>query len=187
VNAAFIVALTISAVAPGIAPAEVADSSVNGFTVKITLGIQASPDDVYRRLIQNIGDWWNPAHTLSGDAHNLTIEEKPMGYFCERLPGGGGVRHMEVVNFSPGRMLVMSGGLGPLQSVAAAGSMTIQLSPVDGATRLAVSYAVSGYAPAGMNTWAAPVDGVVTQQFMRLKNYIEHGDPAPKSTPPPPR
>jgi len=94
---------------------------------------------------------------------------------------------MEVVNFFAGRMLVMSGGLGPLQSGRRGGAMTIQLSPVDGATRLAVSYAVSAMRRRAMNNLGRAGDGVVTQQFMRLKNYIEHGDPAPKSTPPPPR
>jgi hypothetical protein len=31
-----------------------------------------------------------------------------------------------------------------------------------------------------MNTWAAPVDSVLTEQFTRLKNYIERDSPAPK-------
>ena len=35
---------------------------------------------------------------------------------------------MEVVNVDPGKTLVLSGALGPLQSMAATGSMTIQLS-----------------------------------------------------------
>jgi len=145
VNATFIIlSLTIATLAPGIARADVADSANNGFTAKIALTIQASPDEVYRRLVGNIGDWWNSAHTFSGDAHNLTIEAKPMGCFCEKLPGGGGVRHMEVVNFAPGKTLVMSGGLGPLQSLAAAASMTIQLAPADGATKMTVTFAVGG-------------------------------------------
>lgn len=168
-----VLALAIAA----LAPAEVADSSPGGFTLKLALAIQASPDVVYRRLIANVGDWWDPAHTLSGDSHNLTIEEKPMGCFCEKLPGAGGVRHMEVVNLVPGKRLVMLGALGPLQSMAATGSMTIQLSEDKGATKLAVTYAVSGYLPGGMNTLAAPVDQVLTLQFTRLKNYVEHGDP----------
>jgi hypothetical protein len=37
---------------------------------------------------------------------------------------------------------------------------------------------VTGYLPAGMNTWAAPVDSVLTEQVTRLKNYVERGDPA---------
>jgi hypothetical protein len=67
------------------ATAEVGDSSAGGFTVKLTYSIQAAPDEVYRRLI-HIGDWWDSEHTFSGDAHNLTIEEKAGGCFCEKLP-----------------------------------------------------------------------------------------------------
>ncbi len=78
------------------AAADVADASANGFTVKLTLNVRASPDDVYRKLVRNIGDWWDPSHTFSGNSHNLTIEERPAGCFCEKLPDGGGVRHMEV-------------------------------------------------------------------------------------------
>jgi hypothetical protein len=41
-------------------------------------------------------------------------------------------------------------------------------------------YTVTGYMPAGMNTWAAPVDSVLTEQFTRLKSLIETGKAAPK-------
>jgi hypothetical protein len=85
-----------------------------------------------------------PSHTFSGNAHNLSIEEKAMGCFCEKLPDGGGVSHMEVVYFAPGKTLRLSGALGPL------------------------------------NTWAAPVDGVLEEQFTRLKNYVEKGDAGQK-------
>jgi uncharacterized protein YndB with AHSA1/START domain len=173
-----IVAATAFLLAPGWAAAEVADASPNGFTVKITLNIQASPDTVYSKLVGNTGDWWDPSHTFSGDSHNLTIEAKPGGCFCEKLPDGGGVRHMEVANLAPGKQLVLTGALGPLQSLAATGSMTIRFSPLERGTKLEVAYTVVGYLPAGMNTWAAPVDGVLKAQFSRLKNYAEHGDPA---------
>ena len=173
-------AVALVALTPSGVVADVADSSASGFTVKLAVSIQAAPDEVYRRLVRNVGEWWNPAHTFSNDARNLSIEEKAMGCFCEKLPGGGGVRHMEVLYVAPGKALVMSGALGPLQSLAATGSMTIALSPAAGGTKLDVSYAVAGYVPAGMNTWAAPVNSVVTEQFTRLKNYIERGDPAAK-------
>jgi len=52
---------------PGWAFADVTDAQFGGFTVKSTITIQASQDEVYRRLIHNIGDWWNPQHTFSGD------------------------------------------------------------------------------------------------------------------------
>src|SRR5579872_3285342 len=173
-------AVLIFALAPGWAAAAVADASANGFTVKLTLRVQAAPDDVYRRIIHNVGDWWNPSHTLSGSSRNLSIEERAMGCFCEKLPNHGAVRHMEVLYFAPGERLKLGGALGPLQSMAAAEVMDIQLSPAEGGTKLEVTYAVTGYLPAGMNTWAAPVDSILTEQFMRLKNYVERGDPAPK-------
>jgi uncharacterized protein YndB with AHSA1/START domain len=168
------------AMAPGWATAAVADASANGFTVKVTLRIQAPPDDVYRRIIRSVGDWWNSSHTFSGSSRNLGIEERVMGCFCEKLPNHGAVRHMEVLFLAPGERIKLSGALGPLQSMAAAGIMDIQLSPAEGATKLEVTYAVTGYLPAGMNTWAAPVDSVITEQFTRLKNYTERGDPAAK-------
>lgn len=164
---------------PNWAAAEVADASANGFSLKLTLNIQASPDDVYRKLVRNVGDWWDPDHTYSGNSRNLTIDEKPAGCFCEKLPGGGGVRHMEVAYLAPGKQLVLTGALGPLGALAATGSMTIKFSAVDGGTKLEVAYTVIGYLPAGMNTFAAPVDGVLKLQFTRLKNYAEHGDPTP--------
>lgn len=163
--------------AAGVAAAEVADSAAGGFTVKTTFTIQASPEEVYRRLI-HIGDWWDSAHTYSGDAHNMTIEEKAGGCFCEKLANGGSVRHLEVLFVAPGKTLRMGGGLGPLQGIASSGSMTIKLSPADGGTKLEMTYAVAGYLPSGMNTLAEPVDSVLTGQFTRLKNLSERGDPA---------
>ena len=168
------------ALAPAFAAAEVADSSNNGFTTKITLNIQAAPDEVYRKLIRNVGEWWNSQHSFSGNAHNLSIEEKVLGCFCEKLPNQGGLRHMEVVLLAPGKKLVLNGALGPLQSLAATGSLTIDFSAADGGTKLNVTYAVAGYLPGGMNTWAAPVDSVIAEQFSWLKNFVERGDPAPK-------
>jgi uncharacterized protein YndB with AHSA1/START domain len=177
---AFLGSLAIGLLAPALVRADVTDSAPNGFTVKLAIAIQAPPQEVYSRLVHNVGDWWDPMHTFSGDAHNLSIDDKPMGCFCEKLPGGGGARHLEVVYADPGKRLVLAGGLGPLQSMAATGSMTIQLAPAGDGTKLSVVYAVTGYFPAGMNTWAPPVDAVLRQQFSRLKNLIENGKAAPK-------
>ena len=162
-----------------LAHAEVADSSANGFTVKTTVQIQAAPDAVYRRVLQ-IGDWWSSTHTFSGDSKNLSLEEKVGGCFCEKLPNGGGVRHMELIMLMPGKQLVLSGGLGPLQAIGANGALSIQLAASEGGTKIQVTYAVTGHLAAGMNTLAAPVDGVLAEQFQRLKNLVEHGSPAPK-------
>ena len=161
------------------AVAEIGDSSANGFTFKMTINIQAPPDTVYKQFFA-IGNWWNPSHTYSDDAHNLSIEEKAPGCWCEKLPNGGGVRHMEVVLLVPGKTIVLRGGLGPLQSIAATGAMKISLFPATGGTRLDIRYSVGGYLPTGMNTLAEPVDEVLTEQFTRFKSYVETGSPTPK-------
>ena len=160
--------------------AAVSDSAANGFTVKLELNIQAPPQEVYGRLVHRVGDWWNPMHTFSGDSHNLSIDDKAMGCFCEKLSDGGSVRHLEVVYADPGKQLVFSGGLGPLQSIAATGSLTIQLAAAGSGTKLGVMYTVTGYLLAGMNTLAAPVDYVLTEQFTRLKSLVETGKAAGK-------
>lgn len=160
---------------------EVADSGPNGFNIKITTSIHAASMDVYRKLVHNIGDWWDPQHTFSGNAHNLSIEERAGGCFCEIL-GEGAVRHMEVVFFAPGKMLRMSGGLGPLQGLGAGGALTFTLTPQEDGTKLEMTYVVNGYMAQGMNSLAAPVDRVLGEQITRLKNYIETGTPGAAGT-----
>jgi uncharacterized protein YndB with AHSA1/START domain len=175
----------ICLIAPTATNAEVADQAHNGFTLRInTIIFQAEPPEVYARLI-NIAGWWDPTHTYSNDAHNLSLDPRPLGCFCEKLPNNGGVRHMEVLAVMPNKMLVLSGALGPLQKFGATGTLTIVLQPQHKDTRIEMVYSVGGYLPDGLNTWAAPVDKVLTEQLARLKNYVESGDPAgaPKKQP----
>jgi hypothetical protein len=89
---------------------------------------------------------------------------------------------MEVIFVAPGKTLRLTGGLGPLQAFAATGTMTFSLSPAGDGTKLDVNYAVGGYLPQGMNTLAAPVNAVLTDQISRLKNYIESGSPTAKAS-----
>ncbi len=166
--------LVVLAVA-SLASAEVADSSPAGFTVKQTYTIQAAPVDVYKHFFA-VGNWWNSAHTYSHSSKNLSIEQKAGGCFCEAYPAGGGVKHMEVVHVRAPNSILLHGALGPLASLGVAGSMEIQLTAADGGTKLQMTYAVGGYTPKGMNTWAPIVDGMLGEQFTRLKNFVEHGE-----------
>src|ERR1700693_1596771 len=116
--------------------ADVADSGTGGFTVKVVTNIKAPPAEVYRRLVRNGGEGWNSTHTFSHDAHNLSIEDRAMGCFCEKLANGGSIRHMEVVYANPGTALRLIGAIGPLQGLAVTGAMTFDLSAADGGTKL---------------------------------------------------
>ena len=69
--------------------ADVADRSPGGFTIKIATTVDASPDVVYAALVRHVGEWWDAAHTYSGDSKNLSIIAEPGGCFCEVLLDGG--------------------------------------------------------------------------------------------------
>jgi len=172
-----ILGLVLATLLPGAARSTVQDSAPGGFTIKQTYSVAATPEDAYRRFLR-IGEWWNSQHTFSGDAHNLSIEEKPMGCFCEKLAGGGAARHMELVYLAPGKLLRFTGGLGPLGALATAGTFTVQFTAADGGTRIDATYAVGGYSPTGLAPLAPTVDMVLAEQFTRFKNYVEHGNPA---------
>lgn len=160
--------------------ANVRDSAPNGFSVTATFTTKASPTEVYRKILA-IGDWWSSEHTYSGDAHNLAIDAKPGGCWCEKIPkNGGGVMHMQVATLMPGTLLVFTGALGPLQQMGVAGAMTFKLVPATGGgTQVEFSYVASGYHPLGMNSLAPMVDKVLMEAVSRLRNYIDFGDPAP--------
>jgi hypothetical protein len=124
-------------------------------------------------VLGHIGAWWSSAHTYSQDARNLSIELKPGGCWCEALPGGGGARHMTVVNVQPERMLRATGGLGPLQGLGVAGALTIALKGEDDHTTVTWTYDVGGHEKGGLDMLAGPVDGVLGEQARRLKAYAE--------------
>lgn len=176
----------------GAAGAAVVDSADHGFTVHSAVEVAAAPGPIYITLVQQVGAWWDSEHTFSGDAANLTIDPRPGGCFCERLPDGGGVLHLTVVYAAPGKLLRLRGGLGPLQGTSATGSLTFALSPVEGAegriaesrTRVELTYQVGGYLPGGLGGWAAGVDRVLGEQLGRLARYVETGSPEPAENAP---
>lgn len=176
-----VVSLMLSfVVVPGSASADVTASAADGFISDHVLTIAAPRARVYHSLTEEVGRWWDPAHSYSGDAANFSIDTKPGGCFCERLKDGA-VAHMTVVFADRDKSLRMLGGLGPLQQMAVSGSMTFALSDADaGATRLHYTYAVGGYSPEGLDKLAVPVDQVQLGQLQRLQRYLETGDPAPK-------
>ena len=98
-------------------PAEVVDSSASGFTSRNTVTVSAPPDAVYAALVDEVHEWWDAAHTYTADSTNLSLEAEAGGCFCESLPDGGSVQHMEVVYAEPGKTLRLRGSLGPLQGM----------------------------------------------------------------------
>ncbi|MCE9522725.1 MAG: ATPase, partial [Alphaproteobacteria bacterium] len=103
------------------ADAKVTSTAPTGFSVEHKLELKTDAKSAYDAFTK-VGSWWNSAHSFSGDAKNLKIDTRPGGCWCETLPEGGFVKHMDVVHAAPGAMLVFSGGLGPLHFMGVAGS-----------------------------------------------------------------
>ncbi len=149
-----------------------------GFLVKLEANINAPATKVYDALVRQIGSWWNPEHTYSHDAKNLSIDPRPGGCFCEKLPNGGGVEHLRVVYIAPNETVRLSGALGPLQASGLAGSMTWKLTGGAENTRVQLSYSVGGFIPGGFETIAPAVENMLREQLDRLKMFVETGKPA---------
>jgi uncharacterized protein YndB with AHSA1/START domain len=148
-----------------------------GFFVKLEANMNAPAAKVYEALIGQTGLWWNPEHTYSHDAKNLSIDPRPGGCFCEKLPNGGGVEHLHVVCIAPNETVRLSGALGPLQASGLAGSMTWKLKGGAGNTRLELSYSVGGFIQGGFEKIAPAVESMLNDQLNRLKLFVETGKP----------
>jgi hypothetical protein len=166
----------------GRAEADVVSSAPAGFSLRIEVPVGAPPADVYSKLF-DIGRWWSDEHTYTGKASNMSLRNEAGGCFCEALTGGGFIRHAALEYSDKGKIVRLSGALGPLQEMGASGMLTFSLLPAaednPRATRLVMTYVVSGYAEKGYAALAPLVDQVLHEQVKRFRRYVETG----KSTP----
>lgn len=75
-------------------------------------------------------------------------------------------------------MLRLSGGLGPLGLMGVNGNLTweFESSGESGEeTVLTWTYAVGGYLDGGLDSLAPAVDGVLREQLISLKHFVESG------------
>jgi len=157
--------------------AEVQDAAANGFTTVHQVEIAATRLDVWNAAIGEVGQWWSSDHTISGDAANLRIDPQLLGCFCERFGQKAGVVHLTVTMINPTILLRLTGGLGPLGLMGVDGNMTWEFADSGEGTLVTFTYAVGGYRAGGLEELAGPVDYVIGEALMRMKTFIETGDP----------
>lgn len=178
-KAILVVGLALAASAPALR-AEVVETTADRFVTRATASVKAPPLATWLALTKP-GDWWNSAHSWSGDAKNMTLTPQGGGCFCERIPVGdsgnssameGSARHAEVLQAFPMKVLRMRGGFGPLQGEPANGVLTITLQEVPGGTRLMWEYNVGGPMRYKIAELAPAVDGVMSEQLKRLQAHL---------------
>lgn len=195
--------LTLSAIAFALAGtsarADVVAKTEIGFVSRNTVEVAAKPEVVWAALITPSG-WWNPQHTYSADAANLSLVPVAGGCFCEKLPlakdaakgaPAGSVEHMRVIYVVPGTAVRLTGGLGPLQSEAVSAVLTITLKPTEKGTRILFEYVVGGYMRYSTDQIGPAVDKVMLEQLGRLALKIDptatgRGTLVPAGPPAPP-
>ncbi len=177
---AILAACILASSAP--ARAEIKAQGENGFNVVHIAEVEAAPDEIWKRLLSP-KDYWNKEHSWSGSSAGFFIDAQAGGCFCELLQGtqtdskpanAGSVEHMRVIFAQPGKVLRMQGALGPLQSEAVLGTLTVAIQPISAKnggkplTKLSFSYVVGGYMRYKVSEIAPAVDKVIGEQFASL-------------------
>lgn len=165
------------------AQAEVANTADNGFTVQHQTVISGDAEAVWKAMIAP-SRYWSGDHSWTGNAENLYLIPQAGGCFCELIrttssdnikSSDGSVQHMRVIYAHNNKMLRLSGALGPLQSEAVTGTLTMQLQPQGDTTVVRFTYKVGGYMEFPVDQIAPAVDGVIGEQLARLAGLF--GDP----------
>jgi len=159
------------------ARAEIVNAGPAGFNLRHVIEAPNVAAPVVWAALADVGKWWDPEHTYSGDARNLSIDPVVRGCFCEKLSLYAGVEHATVVFAQPTKTLRLVGALGPLQEFGISGALTWQIEAAGGGSRITMTYNVGGYADRPLSDWAPIVDEVLGVQAKRLGRYVTVGSP----------
>lgn len=158
------------------AGAAVVASSPNGFEVRHSVTLVAAPDTAWATFV-DVGRWWSPEHSWSGDAANMTLDPRLGGCWCERWKGGAGAEHLRVTYVEPGRKMLLAGALGPLADRGVSGVMSVEFERIAGGSKMSLSYRVAGF-PEGNGAAIAPlVDQVLGDQVKRFRTMAATARP----------
>lgn len=160
------------------AAAQVIERSEDHFVLRHEIDLEYPPEDMWTALGQ-IGEWWDSAHTYSGDASNMSVTLEPGACFCERLADGTDFEHGRVVEADPETGVLFDAPLGPLKGKATMARWSVGWtgSPMGAGTRLVITYVVRG---PGVGAWAEGVDSVMRIQYGRYSHFMHYGEtPAP--------
>ena len=167
-------AFALAALMPHLASAEVVERSPDHFVLRYVSLMEAPVEDAWPAL-GDIGQWWDGAHTYSGQAGNMSIILAPGGCFCEANVNGGVFEHGRVAEANSETGVLLNAPLGPLKGKATRADLSIGWSGANSGLELVMTYVVRG---PGIGAWADGVDGVMSTQFYRLVRFIEYGEPA---------
>ena len=154
------------------AAAEVVERSADHFVLRYDVAIEGDkPDFIF--ALEHIGEWWNPAHTWSGDAKNLSLALDPGTCFCEAMPDGTTFEHGAVYEYDPDTGVLIHAALGPLKDKAEVYDWSIGWTGANKGVEVVWTYVIRG---PGLGAMADGVDAVMGEQFSRMIRFIHYGE-----------
>lgn len=159
----------------GPSAAEIIERSEDHFVLRFGAPVEATLDTL-NSAVADIDQWWDPAHTYSGDAANLSLSLEPGSCFCERLGNGTTFQHGRVEAHEPKTGVLLRAPLGPLNGRTTVADWTLRWEEdADSMGRdLGMTYVVRGQ---GIGAFADAVNGVMATQWRRLVDHVETREP----------
>lgn len=165
---AILATLALAVVTASPAAAEIVSRSENAFTLRFEGHSRLEPAHV-GAVFSDVAHWWDPAHTYTGDAANLSLDLEPGGCWCEAMPDGSLFEHGRVRSVWWSEVRI-DAPFGPLREMATRAELVVTYAWVDGVGVANWTFIVEG---PGVGAMAEPVDGVMGGGFAR---WIAHMD-----------
>jgi len=150
------------------AAAEIVSRSEHAFTLRFEGQARLDPAGV-PDAFSEVALWWDPAHSYTGDAANLSLSLAPGGCWCEAMADGTAFEHGRTVSQVYGEIRLHA-PFGPLRDMATRADLIVTWPQVDGVVTPTWTFIVEG---PGVGALAEPVDGVIGGGFVR---WIAHMD-----------
>ena len=167
--AAAIATALLAVAAP--ASAEVVSRTADGFVLRFESGMETTPEDMIE-TVSDLPEWWDKAHTYTGDNGNLSLAFEPGGCWCETLADGTEFHHANIVSITD-YTVVFNAPLGPLNGKATKADMTFHIGGDGPGWLVSVDFVVEG---PGLGAMADGVNGVMEQAFGRFVHHLHYGE-----------
>lgn len=167
--AAFLAAAVAVLAAP--ASAEVVSRTADSFTLRFQSGVETTPEDMIV-TVSELPQWWDKAHTYTGDNANLSLDFTPGGCWCETMLDGAEFQHAHVVSITDDTV-VFDAPLGPLNGKATKADLTFHIGGDGPGWLVSIDFVVEG---PGVGAMADGVNGVMEQASGRFVHHLHYGE-----------
>ncbi|WP_332657876.1 hypothetical protein [Brevundimonas sp.] len=156
------------------ASAEVVARTADSFTLRYAEAADIEPDEIPGAL-RGLSRWWEPAHTYTGSAANLSLDLTPGGCWCEKFPDGTDFDHARTVSAGPDRF-VFEAPFGPLRGKTTSARLTVSWQATNDVWTPIWTMAVEG---PGIGAMADTVDSVMSNAYQRWLYFLENAASPP--------